>query len=128
MTHSVGVTPSSIGAEEEERRLRMAQAVGEEDAVSERLTQRKRKKRKTKRHSSETTAEMCSNFVCVCPLQSSHEWSVTRNYTYILTLLLTFTCVHKTTYIYTNVLESGTEKQPNCTNHACNTDNKCTTQ
>lgn len=52
MMHSVGITPSPIGPEEEERRLRMAQAVSEEDAVSERLTQRKRRKRKNKKHSS----------------------------------------------------------------------------
>ena len=51
-TQSVGVTPAAIGPEEEQRRLRMSQVTGEEDAVSERLTQRKRRKRRTKKHSS----------------------------------------------------------------------------
>jgi hypothetical protein len=50
-THGVSVTPTAVGPEEEERRLRMVQAAGEEDAVSERLTQRKRRKRRTRRSS-----------------------------------------------------------------------------
>ena len=58
-TASVGATPTPIGPEEEERRLRMAQAAGEEDAVSERLTQRKRRKRRTKKHSKPGEKTLC---------------------------------------------------------------------
>ena len=37
----------------------MAQAAGEEDAVSERLTQRKRRKRRTKKHSKPGEKTLC---------------------------------------------------------------------
>ena len=53
----------------------MAQAIGEEDAVSERLTQRKRRKRKTKKHSSKPSEtdyiHVHVHVTCMCPDSTS---------------------------------------------------------
>ena len=70
-----GVTPTAIGPEEEERRLRMSQAVGKEDAVSERLTQRKRRKKRTRKHSSKPSERLPYHY---CTHNSSHTHTHTH--------------------------------------------------
>ena len=54
---SADVTPSLMGVEEKERRLRMAQAASREDTISERFEQKKRKN--TKKYTSQSSECVC---------------------------------------------------------------------